>query len=1264
MIEINTNIIEKLSKMSEHELLASVTDGRIFTALSPDRINAYAWYPFRKSDEVLVIGGRVNSLCLLSERVARLDILTEFASEKELIRVRFPEIMAKGNCVLLPGAPDHKYDVVIDTEGTRERAFSFLKEGGSCLLSFENSDSMTLQTGAAADPEAAYISSADCQDLMDRAPFPWKRLYFPLPSLSFAKNIKGGGLLPAEGDFRGISESFTDERFAICNDEAVYDSLVRTDPMLIERFAPSYLLVFRGYEKETADTEPLPDYIRYNRERRKEYQIRTDLYQNLKCVKTALTPEGNAHICSFSEKYELLKGSLPEKITPCKPIVTEGPDGLSRAEFPFVKGESLGKILAGKIRDGKAPEEAAEMADLLADGSCYDLDILFDNCISDGDGYTLIDYEWVFPEAADPRFVRYRILRYFYEDNRESLYAYQSLSDFLIAFGFSESELNDFEVQEEDFQLAVHGSDKGAFVNKFRKPAKDVTELREAVQKASGRDRLLDEVSELKTVLSKEREVERLSQQHIRNLEKIVKAREAELEAERTELLYLRNHEALLSRARRKLIGRIDAWAPAGSRRRMMIWYIKGTILHPGTYLGRYFTKEGKILRRGDFEIGGEFPEGGILRLPETGEPLVSIVIPAYNQVQYTYACVRSILQNTDPAETPYEVILADDASTDITREIGLFIENIVISRTGGNLGFLRNCNEAAGKARGKYIFFLNNDTKVREGWLSSLCRLMAGDDSVGMCGSKLLYPDGRLQEAGGIIWNDASGWNYGRMDDPEKPEYNYVKEADYISGAAIMIRKELWEEIGGFDERYAPAYCEDSDLAFEVRRHGKRVVYDPASVVVHFEGVSNGTDVNGTGLKRYQVENQKKFREKWAEELKNQSVNTGNPNPFQARDRSQRKKTVLVIDHYVPKYDQDAGSKTTWQYLRMFLEKGYNVKFLPDNFLREEPYATKLMQAGIEVLYGDSIRDTIFDWIGKNQEYIDIAYLNRPHIAIKYIEYLRQNTGIRCIFYGHDLHFLRIRREFELTGDIRKRREADYWKSVEFQVMKNADRVYYPSWEEAEAVHEENPAIDVKAITAYIYDRDEENKREEPLPDQKEREGILFVGGFRHPPNADGVLWFIREIWPEIHKACPEMKFYIAGSHPTEEIEAQNGKDNVEVLGFVSEERLQELYRSVRIVVVPLRYGAGVKGKVIEALNEESAVVTTSVGAEGIPEAQSVMAVADRPKDFAGRVIRLYADSREAEAMREKCAPFIRKYYSTRAAWNIIAEDFYGKKD
>ena len=245
----------------------------------------------------------------------------------------------------------------------------------------------------------------------------------------------------------------------------------------------------------------------------------------------------------------------------------------------------------------------------------------------------------------------------------------------------------------------------------------------------------------------------------------------------------------------------------------------------------RYFKNFSGI--RGDFKIGAGYLEHGKLHFDYVEHPTVSIVIPVYNQIHYTYACLLSILENTK--DVTYEIIIADDVSTDATKELSLYAENLVICRNKTNQGFLRNCNQAAKAARGKYVMFLNNDTQVTPGWLSSLVNLIESDPTIGMVGSKLVYPDGRLQEAGGIIWSDGSGWNYGRLDDPEKPEYNYVKDVDYISGAAILLSTDLWKQIGGFDELFAPAYCEDSDLAFEVRKAGYRVVYQPLSKVIHF---------------------------------------------------------------------------------------------------------------------------------------------------------------------------------------------------------------------------------------------------------------------------------------------------------------------------------------------------------------------------------------------------------------------------------------------
>ncbi|MBP3926755.1 MAG: glycosyltransferase, partial [Clostridium sp.] len=697
-----------------------------------------------------------------------------------------------------------------------------------------------------------------------------------------------------------------------------------------------------------------------------------------------------------------------------------------------------------------------------------------------------------------------------------------------------------------------------------------------------------------------------------------------------------------------------------GSRKRKILGYCKNTLLHPVTYISMYTSEEGKNRIKGHFEIGDDYLTSGKLVFPKTGAdgtpeaaPVVSIVIPVYNQIQYTYLCLRSILQHTK--DVSYEVIIADDVSTDATEHLNEFAENLVICRNSTNQGFLRNCNQAAKAARGKYIMFLNNDTQVTEGWLSSLVDLIESDDTIGMVGSKLVYPDGRLQEAGGIIWSDGSGWNYGRLDDPDKAEYNYVKDVDYISGAAILLSRKLWQQIGGFDERFAPAYCEDSDLAFEVRKAGYRVVYQPRSKVIHFEGISNGTDVNGTGLKRYQVENSEKLKEKWKEEFKKQCINTGNPNPFRARERSMGKPIIVVVDHYVPTYDRDAGSKTTFQYLKMFLKKGFVVKFIGDNYLHEEPYTTTLQQMGIEVLYGQEYVTGIWDWLEKNGKEISFAYLNRPHIATKYVDFIKEHTDIKIIYYGHDLHFLREFREYELTGDVKKKRESDYWKSIEFTLMRKAAMSYYPSYVEEEAIHEQDESIPVKAITAYVYEEFLENLNK----DFAKREGLLFVGGFAHPPNADAVLWFAKEVFPRIRETLP-VNFYVVGSKVTDEIkELEQPGNGIIVKGFVSEEELSELYRNCRIVVVPLRYGAGVKGKVVEAIYNGAPIVTTSVGSEGIPGVEDVLVVKDAPAEFADAVVTLYQNEAELLRLSEKTQEYIKDHFSVDAAWKVIEKDF-----
>lgn len=730
-----------------------------------------------------------------------------------------------------------------------------------------------------------------------------------------------------------------------------------------------------------------------------------------------------------------------------------------------------------------------------------------------------------------------------------------------------------------------------------------------------------------------------------------------------------------------------DFLVPKGSKRRLFGKLLVKFVKHPlqflgkctPTRIGKFFTflrREGteSVSRRLDDCLIGtdiqptpieltpvEDPLPGTektaadyapLSVPQWEEPAVSIVIPVYNQFDYTYLCVRSILEHS--GDVSYEIIITDDCSTDLTKEIDRIITGLHTLHNSKNLRFLLNCNNAAKSARGKYILFLNNDTQVQENWLAPLVELIERADDIGMVGSKLVYPDGRLQEAGGILWKDGSAWNYGNRSDPDLPEYNYVKEADYISGAAIMIRRELWEEIGGFDERFVPAYCEDSDLAFEVRRHGYKVMYQPASVVVHFEGVSNGTDTS-SGQKAYQVVNQKKFYEKWKDVLESEHFENGE-NVFQARDHSYNKETVLVIDHYIPTYDKDAGSRTVDQYIRLLVDLGFNVKLLGDNFYHNVPYAIRYEQWGVEILYGVYYRDNWKKWVLENRDTLSCVFMNRPHISVKYIDFFKSETDAKIIYYGHDLHYLRERREYELNHDKRLLKSSENWKKQELGIMQKADVVFTISCDEKEIINHELGAE--KAVISPIFYYNSIPKRKKNLQDCRD---IIFVGGFSHHPNEDGILWFVKKVWPTVSKRLPDSKLIVIGSNPTEQIK-QIASDRIVVTGYVTDEKLSEYYESSRVCVVPLRYGAGVKGKTVEAMSFQIPIVSTAIGIEGLAGIEQYIQSSDTPNDFAERVVSLYTDTQLAESESKKYCDYLQERFSYESAKTLFKEVFNRK--
>ncbi len=614
---------------------------------------------------------------------------------------------------------------------------------------------------------------------------------------------------------------------------------------------------------------------------------------------------------------------------------------------------------------------------------------------------------------------------------------------------------------------------------------------------------------------------------------------------------------------------------------------------------------------------------------PQFEQVSVSIIVPVYNQWQYTAQCLTSIIKSVQ--NVSYEIILADDCSNDETSQAADYLENIQIVRPEQNQGFLLNCNHAAQYAKGDYIVLLNNDTVVHEGWLEALVSVAEQDKNVALVGSKLVYPDGTLQEAGGIVWRDGSAWNYGNGDNPAKPEYNYLKQVDYISGASILIRKICWQELGGFDTRYIPAYYEDTDLAFELAHKGYKVIYQPKSVVTHFEGKSHGTSTT-TGLKAYQRVNEKKFRQKWQDKLTASHMPNGQ-GVFLSRDKSLDKRTILIIDHYVPWFDQDAGSRSTFMYVQFFVEQGYNVKFVGDNFYPHQPYTEVLEQMGVEVLYGNNYANNWQGWYLANHSSIDVVYLHRPHIAPKYLDFIKQHSSAKVIYQCHDLHHWRMGRFAELNQCEETKRSASEWKEKELAIFDQVDVGLTFSHDEKSYLQQQQIGCQVEQVPLFLYPRTYQYSEQNSF---EQRQDFMFVGGFNHAPNKEGVLWFLKEVWPHVQSQSPNTKFHIVGSKMPDSIKAFES-ENVVIHGFVSDQELEKLYQQVRVNVLPLLHGAGVKGKLVESFYFGTPVVSTSIGLEGVNAQDHGLEGYNCPHAFAEQLLKLLSSDTDWLAQKQQ---------------------------
>jgi GT2 family glycosyltransferase len=626
-------------------------------------------------------------------------------------------------------------------------------------------------------------------------------------------------------------------------------------------------------------------------------------------------------------------------------------------------------------------------------------------------------------------------------------------------------------------------------------------------------------------------------------------------------------------------------------------------------------------------------------RADTAAPPAVSIIIPVYNKVAYTFQCLRSLLREVDL--TKHEIVVVNNASTDETpRLLAHFGDLVQVVNNAENRGFVDACNQGAALARGRLLVFLNNDTTVLPGWLSGLTETVERDEQTGAVGSLFLYPDGTIQEAGAIIWRDGAVHHYGwgwRSDDRR---CNFAREVDACSGASLLIRRELFERLGGFDARFAPAYYEDADLCMGVRALGYKVVFQPASRLVHYEGVTAGRDT-GTGFKRFQLVNREKFVAKWRAVLERDHLTNDAAHVERAANRS-RAPRVVVFDERVPTPDRDAGSARMLFILRT-LARHYRVLFVPMNRPEWPDYERRLWHEGIET----ALPATVPRRLRAHDLYAAVA--SRPDVAGALLPVVRRLAPrARLIFDTVDAHHLRLEREYAVTHDARSAQAAARYRKLETKLARMCQLVWCTSPEEARAMAAVAPETRVEVVPTIHEPR-------APGLSFDERQHLLFIGNFAHRPNSDGVLHFLREVLPLVRAALPAVELDIVGGYVPAEIAAY-ACAAVRVHGYVPD--VEPYWQTRRVFVAPLRYGAGVKGKIGESLAHGLPLVTTNVGAEGMSLAheQTVM-LADAPHDFAAAVVRLYNDRALWQRLADEGRAHVAAHFGPDAVARVIVD-------
>lgn len=624
------------------------------------------------------------------------------------------------------------------------------------------------------------------------------------------------------------------------------------------------------------------------------------------------------------------------------------------------------------------------------------------------------------------------------------------------------------------------------------------------------------------------------------------------------------------------------------------------------------------------------------IRLQRHEAPLVSVIIVLFNKAEYTFQSLESLAFSAD---LPHEVIVIDNCSTDDTRALLRRVDNVRVVLNAENEGFLRACNRGVEEARGEWLLFLNNDTQVVPGFLSRMVECARREERCGAVGAKLVHPNGTLQEAGSIIWRDGSCSAYGRGGDPDAPEFNFVREVDYCSGACLLVNRSLFLDAGKFDERYAPAYYEETDLCMELRRRGYRVMYQPTATVIHYEFGSATSRDSSLGL---QTVNRRKFREKWKEVLDSSHHEPSEQSLLTARERLPAgMRRILIVDDCIPDPALGSGNPRAFYLLSCLVGLGWNVTFYPLQEEANNPPVTALLgQMGIEVMHGWG-RHGFAPFISERRSRYDLVWVSRPHNMHDSIGIIRGYAPqIPLIYDGEALFAQRDVLKARIEGVPFDEDEAHTLIETELSLIAQADAVVAVSPQELATMCKKLDHSLPRVVLGHALDV------EPTAAGFDERRDILFVGGIltEPSPNQDAVRYFVEEVLPLVRERL-DVRVWIVGTVLVDSVK-NLASDTVIITGRVDD--LRPYYESCRVFIVPTRYAAGIPYKLHEALAHGVPAVVTPLIAGQLSLDESTVLIGGDPQEFADKVVSCYTDaalwqslrSRGIEFVRDECSP------------------------